>query len=392
MEWVWLIFMLIIGACVGSFLNVVIYRLPRGESLLFPGSHCPSCGRAIRWYDNVPLLSWLMLRGRCRQCKTRISTRYPLIEAITAVLVAGLFACYYILEIREGVGPWEDSWPMFVAHAALVCGLLACAMVDIDLWMIPLEVMWFCSLVGLVVWSANGPHPFLPAISPEVVGMSVAAGIGLAFSIWLVSRGFLLRSFADASDKPFLADEQTGEQAKSVAFTAESGVNPRKEILREALFLAPPVVLAFAFLGALELLPALGRAWTGWLDPQGAHPTLAAHMLAGGAALFGYLIGGLWVWGIRILGTLGFGKEAMGMGDVHILAAVGAVTGWIVPSLAFFVAPFFALLWALWLFLNRNQREMPYGPWLAVATLLVMLFYDGIAEMLQIYLALPAGN
>ena len=65
-EAVWIIFLFALGACVGSFLNVVIYRLPRGESLVFPGSHCPACGEAIKWYDNVPLVSWLVLRGRCR--------------------------------------------------------------------------------------------------------------------------------------------------------------------------------------------------------------------------------------------------------------------------------------------------------------------------------------
>ena len=80
-----------------------------------------------------------------------------------------------------------------------------------------------------------------------------------------------------------------------------------------------------------------------------------------------------------ILGTLVFGKEAMGMGDVHILAGVGAVTGWIVPSIAFFIAPLFGLLWAVYLWLGRGQRELPYGPWLAAATLVVMLFYDAFA-------------
>ena len=98
--------------------------------------------------------------------------------------------------------------------------------------------------------------------------------------------------------------------------------------------------------------------------------------------LFGYLVGGLWIWSMRILGTLGFGKEAMGMGDVHILAAVGAVAGWITPSLAFFLAPMFGLLWAVSLWLGRGQRELPYGPWLALASLVVLLFYDGIVGYL----------
>src|SRR3954463_10072607 len=78
----------ILGAIVGSFLNVVAYRLPRGESLSHPGSRCPGCGAPIAPYDNIPVVSWLLLRGRCRRCGESISIRYPLVEATTAVLYA----------------------------------------------------------------------------------------------------------------------------------------------------------------------------------------------------------------------------------------------------------------------------------------------------------------
>ncbi|MGQ9503832.1 MAG: prepilin peptidase [Thermogutta sp.] len=81
----------VLGAVIGSFLNVVIYRLPRRESLIWPGSHCPKCGHLIRWYDNLPILSWLLLCGRCRDCRAAISIRYPVIEALSALTV-GLIA------------------------------------------------------------------------------------------------------------------------------------------------------------------------------------------------------------------------------------------------------------------------------------------------------------
>src|SRR3954462_12978511 len=80
----------VIGLLLGSFLNVVAYRLPRGESLAFPSSHCPSCDTPIRPYDNVPVLSWLWLRGRCRACHGLISARYPIVEATTAALLAAV--------------------------------------------------------------------------------------------------------------------------------------------------------------------------------------------------------------------------------------------------------------------------------------------------------------
>ena len=81
-----LIWAALLGACVGSFTNVVVWRLPRGESVVFPGSHCPKCGHAIRWHDNLPLLGWLLLRGRCRDCQAPISWRYPAVEALSAAL------------------------------------------------------------------------------------------------------------------------------------------------------------------------------------------------------------------------------------------------------------------------------------------------------------------
>ena len=78
------------GLIIGSFLNVVAYRLPRGESVVFPASHCPSCDTQIKPYDNVPVLSWLWLRGRCRTCHSSISARYPIVEAVTAALLVAV--------------------------------------------------------------------------------------------------------------------------------------------------------------------------------------------------------------------------------------------------------------------------------------------------------------
>ena len=101
LEWISLIFMFMLGACIGSFLNVVIYRLPRDKSLVSPGSSCPSCSVAIPFYDNIPLLSWLLLRGKCRKCEAKISGRYFVVELLTAIVFAGVFALYFIYHVRE---------------------------------------------------------------------------------------------------------------------------------------------------------------------------------------------------------------------------------------------------------------------------------------------------
>jgi leader peptidase (prepilin peptidase)/N-methyltransferase len=411
MDILWLIFLFVLGACVGSFLNVVVYRMPRGESIAFPPSHCPGCGRPIKWYDNIPLVSWLLLRGRCRACEARISPRYPIIEGVTAVLVAGLYALYFLLDVRDGSGPFADAWPMYAAHAVLLCALLASSLVDAEHWIVPLEVCWFATVVGFIAAAAD-PHPWLPRVPDTTGAASVGAMIGLGVSLVLQHYGIIQPSFLDAEDGPVrpVQDEPApgpnrarkpdGKQAKpepdgprqgrrrekatAVAITRDSGVSPRREVLREVIFLAPAVIGAFAAWALVTHIAAIGDAW-GAIASRTAEAGPAPHVNALLSAVFGYLVGGLWIWGIRIVGTLGFGKEAMGLGDVHILAAVGAVTGWIVPSVAFFVAPVFGLLWAVFLWLGREQRELPYGPWLAAASFVVMLFYDAVAEFLRRY-------
>jgi leader peptidase (prepilin peptidase) / N-methyltransferase len=124
---------LLLGLVIGSFLNVVIYRLPRGESLSWPGSHCPGCKSPVRWFDNVPVLSWLWLRGRCRSCRAPISWRYPAVELTTGLLFAGIVW-------RYGLQPMTPLWCAFAA------ALLVCAVIDFDHQIIPDEV----SIGGLV--------------------------------------------------------------------------------------------------------------------------------------------------------------------------------------------------------------------------------------------------
>jgi leader peptidase (prepilin peptidase)/N-methyltransferase len=124
----------VVGLLLGSFLNVVAYRLPRGESLAFPGSHCPSCETPIRFYDNVPVLSWLWLRGHCRSCHSSISARYPIVETATAVL---------LVAVVLAKGADRDAW----LGLALVLLLVPVTLIDLDHRIIPNKLM----LLGTVV-------------------------------------------------------------------------------------------------------------------------------------------------------------------------------------------------------------------------------------------------
>lgn len=132
----------LVGAVVGSFLNVCIYRLPAEKSVITPPSHCPSCGDTIRFYDNIPILSYLFLRGRCRRCRERISPRYPLVETLT-----GLMAVLVVLKFGVGLS-------MLVAFA-FVAVLIVITFIDLDHQIIPhaltLPGMPLFLLVGVTV-------------------------------------------------------------------------------------------------------------------------------------------------------------------------------------------------------------------------------------------------
>ena len=127
-----------LGAVVGSFLNVCIYRLPEGLSLWRPGSHCPQCKHPIRWYDNVPILSYLLLRGRCRDCGARISPQYMLVEALTGAL----FVLLTVTFLSRG-----EPVPCVVIYLALACVLIVASFIDLKYMIIPDEL----TITGMVI-------------------------------------------------------------------------------------------------------------------------------------------------------------------------------------------------------------------------------------------------
>ena len=127
------------GLTIGSFLNVCIYRIPKGKSLIAPRSCCPNCNTPIGWYDNIPVLSYLLLRGRCRTCKTSISIRYPLVELLTGYVFVHLY--YVFVQNRH------ESFCVFICYIALCCALIISTFVDLELLVIPDEV----TLTGIPV-------------------------------------------------------------------------------------------------------------------------------------------------------------------------------------------------------------------------------------------------
>jgi len=161
-------FAALFGLCIGSFLNVCIYRMGREQSVVQPASHCPQCQKPIRWFDNIPLIGYLILRGRCRDCGAGISFRYFFVELLTGTLFTVLF-------FRFGIGP------LFFIYAALTAGLIVTTFVDFDFRIIPDEISLGGIVVGLIV-SAVYPQLHQAASLPagvlrSLLGILVGGGI-----------------------------------------------------------------------------------------------------------------------------------------------------------------------------------------------------------------------
>ena len=250
----------ITGAIVGSFLNVCIYRMPKSQSIVSPGSHCVHCGKFIKWYENIPLLSYVLLRARCSSCKKPISARYFIVELFTAIL----FAVFYY---RFGLSL------NLLFFLILGCGLIIATFIDFEYQLIPDSV----SLGGLV--------------------------LGLALSFF----------------HPMLFDT----------------------LSRKAAFFN---------------------------------------------SLYGALAGGISIYAVGVLGTALFKKEAMGFGDVKFLAMIGSFLGWQNILLVFFIAPFFGAFVGIILKFKYKVETIPYGPYLSLAAIVVILWGEKIiAKLFYLY-------
>jgi prepilin signal peptidase PulO-like enzyme (type II secretory pathway) len=474
------IFFFLVGACVGSFLNVVIWRLPhRGREVLFqdkrgrlslswPPSHCPVCDAAIAWHQNVPVLSWLFLRGKCANCGTSIPIRYPLVELGTAVVFLAMYLAYFIGGWVPGIGNLATDWPPLALHLVFVSALLAASAIDADLFIIPLEITWFLAGLGLVACSLIGPplspkaFSIIPALDPTQWWLArpiIGAAAGLLLANVLLALKILPRSFdmelppPAAGEKPknlhehgFALSGPAGNKGKGKDDSSREKWNPLEK--NEEPLAPPPKLTRFgpAVIAAIILLALVGILWivaspkaaglatlcggivifligvlprdAGQIDvtqdvlDEISSPHVRREILkeilflaipvACGAiayalpfelrpepwlqrllgSMMGLLVGGGVVWLIRVGGSLGFGKEAMGMGDAHLMAGVGAIIGAPLAVIAFFMAPFLGILWAIVLKILGKPNVLPYGPWLSVASILAIFLGNWVIALI----------
>jgi len=349
------------GACVGSFINLIAWRLPRGQGIIQPESHCGACGRSLAWFENIPVLSCLILRGRCRTCRTSFGFEHVVVELAMGAL---FFATYLMLY----AGPWrfpatEQAWwwtrngpistlPALIAILICWSTLATVSLIDARTFFVPIRMTAATTIAAFVLWRMQALVPSVAEAFPRgrwgmdilptrLCVAAVVAMVGLLMSNVLLWRGVIPRSVIDY--------EQESIPASLI----------RGEMLKEIYFLLP-IIGAFAlgyWLGQFEII-----------QERCDGVTFAVY----GMCSFGFLVGAALIWFTRILASLAFGREAMGLGDVHILGAAGATLGWKIAVITFFMAPFIALTWlAISGGLNRirgiQSQEIPYGPYLAIA-------------------------
>jgi leader peptidase (prepilin peptidase)/N-methyltransferase len=320
----WLLCVFVLGTFVGSALNVCVARLPQEKSILWPlGSRCGHCLQPIRWYDNLPLLSYWLLRGRCRMCKAPFSMRYFWVELLTGVLFMGLFYLEVIdnvhdlpffkkagFALRWGTIPWQ-GWAFFAHHAILLSVLIATSFCDLERREIPFVLPAFGLVVGLI-GSAFFPWPW-----PNDLAVVQQIPAGRAW--WLLNPDDVPR-----------------------------GLYP----------------------------------WPFWGPPPDWAPA-GSWQLGLLTGVTGALVGTFMLRGVRSLFTRGLGQEALGMGDADLMMMVGSFLGWQPVVIAFFAGAVVSLVFAIVQLVVNRDHALPFGPGLAVGSLVTWLGWRWVAPQVQ---------
>ena len=333
------IFVFLYGAVLGSFLTVCVHRFPQHEStfaawksLINPlSSYCDRCGTQLPAKDNVPILGWLWLRGRCRFCKRSIPGKYPLIELANGLL----FVLVYLMEVPQGrfvaIADSCLTTSMSPSNLTNLLGLSDVAMLN---WRLVFHLVLVEALVvaSLIDWDLM-IIPDSVTLPPMILAVVVAALFG---KFWLV---------------PVWIQDPSLLRAVVASFTGTW----------EPISSATPVPR--------------------WI---GAHPNL--HGLA--VSVAGWLVGGGVIWGIRLIGHAALKREAMGFGDVVLMAMVGAFLGWQPTVVAIFLAACLSIPLILSTRLFAWNHEIPFGPFLSIGTLVTLVGWKWIWPRVEMYFSL----
>jgi leader peptidase (prepilin peptidase) / N-methyltransferase len=352
----------IIGALIGSFGNVVIYRLPLKKSVVWPRSSCPKCGHMIRPWENIPIISWLFLRGKCSNCKNPISIRYPLIEALTA---AGFVA----LALRFPLETYGFTvFPLLAIYAMMVM----MSMIDVDHYILPDSLTLPALIVGILGTLIYAPESGLPTLMPALAGGAIGAGI-----IALINRvgSLVLRRFADTKERlwPIGMDQVNVAAVGGALGGWWVGLGVAAASFVANLVTRKPLRLPEQFLYALWVIALVFSTTQLFIHPL--------QSIAGSLAATGIIsIVGATFWWLRDI----FSKQqdtppedddepvAMGFGDVKLAAVLGVFLGWqnllVALLLAFVIGAIGGVIGRI----AGGSRMVPFGPYLAIGGMLAL--------------------
>lgn len=332
----WSVVAFVLGSMVGSFLNVCIHRLPLGQSIVSPPSHCPHCQYRIPWYLNVPLLTWVYLRGKCRNCGAPIAMRYFLVELLTG---ATFLSCWLTFGSRSAA--------LALVYAILLAGLIVATFIDFEHFIIPDQLTFGGIGVGLLcsvlVRGLQGPGTAWAALRQSVLGTLVGAGV-----IYFILR----------LGKLFLGRHKVELPPNSrIVFTETALQLPDKDIAYEDLFYRRSDVIALQA-QTVELVDRCYKNVLVRLSPsllqigeEKLNPEEVPHLEA-------------------VSDQIVLPREAMGLGDVKFMAAIGAFIGWKGVVFSLMISSVIGSAVGISLIAMRKQAwssRLPYGPYIALA-------------------------
>jgi leader peptidase (prepilin peptidase) / N-methyltransferase len=340
----WSLCFFVLGCIVGSFLNVCIHRLPLGMSIVAPPSHCPHCKYSIPWYLNIPLVTWLALRGRCKNCGAPISPRYFVVELLSGLM---FLACW--LEFGNRVHEYR-SMPLALVYAVFLAGLMVATFIDFEHFIIPDEITLGGMVAGL---AASFFLPQMQNVHSHVAGMlwsalGAAAGAGIVYG------------FSRLGKLLFGRQRLKWPNPAKIIFTETRLCLPDREIPYEEIFYRKSDTIALRARTA-ELIDRGYEDVTIKLSP--------AALTIGGEKLDPDDVPHLEAESAEIV----LPREAMGLGDVKFMAAIGAFIGWPGTVFSLFASAIIGLMVYVPLILARRREwssRMPYGPYIALAAAL----------------------
>jgi len=346
----WSAVFFVFGSMVGSFLNVCIHRLPLGQSVVSPPSHCPSCRYSIPWYLNIPLVTWVYLRGKCRNCGAPISVRYFLVELLTGLL----FLCTWLVFGRQS--PW-----VALVYAIFLAGLLTATFIDFEHFIIPDEITLGGMAVGFLcsflVPSLHNESSLTAAMRQSVLGIVVGAGL-----IYFVLR----------MGKILFGKQRVQLPAKArIMFTETAVCLPDKDIPYEDVFYRQSDVIVIQAETVemvdrcykdvmVRLSPVLLRVGDDEFNPEQV-PYLEA-----------------------VSADIVLPREAMGLGDVKFMGGIGAFLGWKAVIFSLMASSLIGSLVGVTLIALRKQAwssRLPYGPYIAAAAAIWVFWGNRLMEM-----------